>query len=57
VGAMLSRNIQDTSSTTIDTNTGGNASVIYDCAKARSGGGMVPQTYSVKAGTYKEVSE
>ena len=57
VGAMLSRNIQDTSYTTIDTNTGGNASILYDCAKARSGGGMVPQTYSVKAGTYKEVSE
>lgn len=57
VGAMLSRNIQDTSSTTIDTNTGGNASIIYDCAKARSGGGMVPQTYTAKSGTYKEVSE
>ena len=57
VGAMLSRNIQDTSSTTIDTNTGGNASILYDCAKARSGGGAVPQTYTVKGGTYKEVSE
>jgi hypothetical protein len=57
VGAMLSRNIKDTSSTTIDTNTGGNASIIYDCAKARDGGGFVPQTYTVKAGTYKEISD
>ena len=57
VGAMLSRNIQDASYTTIDTNTGGNASIIYDCGKAMSGGGAVPQTYTVKAGTYKEVSE
>src|SRR4030095_2704272 len=57
VGAMLSRNIQDTSSTTIDTNTGGNASILYDCAKARNGGGAVPQTYAVKGGTYREVSE
>ena len=57
VGAMLSRNIQDTSSTTIDTNTGGNASIVYDCAKAREGGGFVPVTYSVKAGTYKELSD
>jgi hypothetical protein len=57
VGAMLSRNIRDTSSTTIDTNTGGNASILYDCAKARDGGGFVPQTYSVKAGTYKEISD
>lgn len=57
VGAMLSRNIQDASSTTIDTNTGGNASILYDCAKARTGGGFVPQTYAVKAGSYKEISE
>ena len=57
VGAMLSRNIQDTSFTTIDTNTGGNASIVYDCGKAMSGGGAVPQTYTVKGGTYKEVSE
>jgi hypothetical protein len=57
VGAMLSRNIKDTSSTTIDTNTGGNASILYDCKKAREGGGAVPQTYAVKAGTYKEISD
>jgi hypothetical protein len=57
VGAMLSRNIQDTSSTTIDTNTGGNASVVYDCAKARNGGGFVPTTFTVKAGTYKEITD
>jgi hypothetical protein len=57
VGAMLSRNIRDTSSTTIDTNTGGNASILYDCAKARDGGGFVPRTFSVKAGTYREISD
>jgi hypothetical protein len=57
VGAMLSRNIKDTSSTTIDTNTGGNASILYDCAKARDGGGFVPRTYTVKGGTYKEISD
>jgi hypothetical protein len=57
VGAMLSRNVQDTSSTTIDTNTAGNASIVYDCAKAREGGGFVPTTYTVKAGTYKEISD
>ncbi|HKZ08767.1 MAG TPA: hypothetical protein VJU81_25080 [Methylomirabilota bacterium] len=57
VGAMLSRNIKDTSSTTIDTNTGGNASILYDCAKARDGGGFVPRTFSVKAGTYREISD
>jgi hypothetical protein len=56
-GAMMSRNIQDTSSTTIDTNSAGNASIIYDCAKARTGGGFLPQTYAVKAGTYKEISD
>jgi hypothetical protein len=56
LGAMMSRNIQDTSSTTIDTNTGGNAAIGYDCAKAR-GAGFVPLTFSVKPGTYKEISD
>jgi hypothetical protein len=55
VGAMMSRNIQDASSTTIDTNTGGNASIIYDCKKAR-GEGFIPR-FTVKAGTYKEISD
>jgi hypothetical protein len=52
---MMSRNIQDASSTTIDTNTGGNASIIYDCKKAR-GEGFIPR-FTVKAGTYKEISD
>jgi hypothetical protein len=56
VGAMMSQNIQDTSSTTIDTNTGGNASIVYDCAKAR-GAGFVPTAYSLKPGTYREISD
>jgi hypothetical protein len=56
MGAMMSRNIQDASSTTIDTNTGGNASIVYDCAKAK-GIGYVPITFTVKAGTYKEITD
>jgi hypothetical protein len=56
MGAMMSRNIQDASSTTIDTNTGGNASIVYDCAKAK-GLGYVPITFTVKAGTYKEITD
>jgi Tfp pilus assembly protein PilX len=56
-GAMMSRNIQDTSSTTIDTNSAGNAAILYDCKKAKEGGGFLPLTYAVKAGTYREVSD
>ncbi|MGH2392680.1 MAG: PilX N-terminal domain-containing pilus assembly protein [Candidatus Limnocylindria bacterium] len=57
VGAVISHNVRDTSSTTIDTNTGGNASVNYNCAYARTGGGQLPQTWTLKAGTYKEIPD
>jgi Tfp pilus assembly protein PilX len=55
-GAVFSRNIRDTSSTSIDTNTGGNASINYNCAYVKNPGGQMPQGFSVEAGTYKEVS-
>lgn len=55
-GAMMSQNTRDTSSTTIDTNTGGNASIIYNCQYARTGNGQVPLTYQIKGGTYREVA-
>ena len=55
-GAVFSRNIRDTSSTTIDTNTGGNAAINYNCAYVKNPGGQMPQGFSVEAGTYKEVS-
>jgi hypothetical protein len=31
-GAVISQNVRDTSSTSIDTNTGGNASINYNCS-------------------------
>ena len=55
-GAILTQNIRDISSTTIDTNTNGNAAIYYNCGYARTGGGQVPQTWTIKSGTYKEVS-
>jgi len=57
VGQMISQNIRDTVATSIDTNTGGNAAVIYNCAYAKTGGGQIPQSWFVKAGTYKEVAD
>ena len=55
-GAVLSQNIRDTSSTTIDTTTSGNSEIIYNCAYAKTGNGLIPQTYTVKGGTFKEVA-
>lgn len=57
VGQMISQNIRDTVATSIDTNTGGNAAVIYNCAYAKTGGGQIPQGWFLKAGTYKEVGD
>jgi hypothetical protein len=55
-GAVMSQNIRDVSSTTIDTNTGGNSSIIYNCGYATNPGGQMPQGFTVQPGTYKEVS-
>ena len=55
-GAVISQNIRDTSSTTIDTNTGGNASINYNCGYARNPVSGMPQGFTVQPGTYKEVS-
>ena len=57
VGQMISQNIRDTVATTIDTNTGGNAAITYNCAYAKTGGGQIPQSWFLKAGTYKEVAD
>ena len=56
VGAMISRNIRDTSSTSIDTNAGGNASIVWNCSYVKNGGGQLPPGFSIEAGTYKEIS-
>ena len=55
-GAVFSQNARDVSSTTIDTNTGGNAQVNYNCNYASNPGGQLPQGFSIAPGTYKEVS-
>jgi hypothetical protein len=55
-GAVMSQNIRDVSSTTIDTNTGGNSSIIYNCGYASNPGGQMPQGFTVQPGSYKEVA-
>ena len=55
-GAVVSRNIRDTSSTTIDTNTGGNATIRYNCSYVKNGGGQIPPGFLPEKGTYKEIS-
>lgn len=55
-GAVMSQNIRDVSSTTIDTNTGGNSSIVYNCRYASNPGGQMSQGFTVQPGSYKEVS-
>jgi hypothetical protein len=55
-GAVISQNIRDASSTTIDTNTGGNATITYNCSYASNPGGQMPQGFTLQPGSYKEVS-
>jgi len=56
VGAVLSQNVRDVSATTIDTDTSGNSTIIWNCSYAKTGGGQLPQTFTIETGTYKEIS-
>lgn len=56
VGAVVSQNVRDVSATTIDTDTGGNSTIIWNCNYVKTGGGQLPQTFTIENGTYKEVS-
>jgi len=55
-GAMVSRNIRDTSSTSIDTTAGGQSKIFFNCADARTGGGAGVPSWVLKSGTYKELA-
>jgi hypothetical protein len=55
-GAVISQNIRDVDSTTIDTNTGGNSSIIFNCGYASNPTGQMPQGFTVQPGSYKEVA-
>ena len=55
-GAVLSQNIRDTSATSIDTDTDGNSTIIWNCEYAKKGGGYLPPTFTIEPGSYKEVS-
>jgi Tfp pilus assembly protein PilX len=54
-GAVISQNIRDTSSTTIDSSAG-NAAINFNCGHVSNPGGQMPQTFTVQPGSYREVS-
>jgi hypothetical protein len=56
VGAVMSQNVRDVSATTVDTDTGGNSTIVWNCQYVRTGGEQVPPTFTIEAGTYKEIS-
>jgi hypothetical protein len=56
-GAIVSRNIRNTASATIDSGPSGTATIIYDCAAARDGAGTIPRGWFLKAGSYREPSD
>jgi hypothetical protein len=55
-GAVMSQNVRDVSATTIDTQDSGNSTIIWNCSYVRTGGGYLPPTFTIEAGTYKEIS-
>jgi hypothetical protein len=55
-GLVISQNLLDTSATIVDTSTGGNSSIVFNCNNAL-GGGNVPQGWFVRTGTYSEPND
>jgi hypothetical protein len=57
-GAAMSANVVDTLTTSVDTQTTGNANIYFDCNKVRDpcAGCLPPPGYSVKPGTWREVT-
>lgn len=56
MGAVISQNIRDTVSTSIDSDTHGNSTIIYNCGYARTGDNQVSQGFTIKLGSYKETA-
>lgn len=56
VGAVMSQNVRDVSATTIDTDTSGNSTIIWNCNYVKTGGGQIPPTFTISPGMYKEIS-
>ncbi len=52
----MSRDVRDVSATTIDTDTSGNSTIIWNCGYVRTGGGALPSTFTTESGSYKEIS-
>ena len=56
-GAVITRNIRGLSSTSIDSDPIGTTAITYDCRDARTGGGAIPSSWTVKPSTYRELCD
>jgi len=54
-GAVMSQNVRDVSATTIDTEDTGNSTIIWNCHDVTTAGGQLPPTFTIEAGSYKEI--
>ena len=56
-GAVISRHIRDVSSTSIDSDRVGVASIVYNCLDARTGGATLPDAWNGMSGSYRELCD
>jgi len=55
-GALVSRNVRDLPGAGVDTGPAADLTIVYNCRDALTGGGKIPGRWSVKGGSYREVS-
>ena len=56
IGALVSKNLIDTSTSSIDSTFSGTPTIDFNCANAKTGGGSIPAGWFVKQGSYRELS-
>jgi hypothetical protein len=56
-GAVISRNIRDVASTSVDSDLLGAARITYSCGDARTGGDTLPDKWVATSGSYRELCD
>jgi hypothetical protein len=55
-GAVINQNIRNAAATNVDASGGGNVTMNFNCGYVSNPGGLMPQTFTVQPGSYREVS-
>lgn len=56
MGAAMAGHVRSTAPSLVDSRPAGDAALVWSCEAGRTGGGLIPQRWMVKPGSYREVA-